>query len=312
MRCLVCEKTDITEGYWCPKCDRLGINNHTVEQMLKLSKTAAAEARKQLGVVEWKKCAADILYWLTPSRHLKTKDWPEGIPYVYSHDPHPMYWCLECNNDVMHRGNALAWHLEHQHDIISKDPIQVFAHFNQFPTVRPFVDLGYFEPIIKTWLQRYLVLVEKSRDMMATWLVVMMHAWDVFYHEGRQHIFQSEDAPKALELVKRAQFIYEHQPKFLKRFGKIKFASTASKSGMLRVEQLNSEILGFPQGPDQVRQYHPTGLFQDEAAFQIQAGAAFAAAKPAIQNGGRFTAISSANPGWFQRACQDTLSDYEE
>jgi hypothetical protein len=84
------------------------------------------------------------------------------------------------------------------------------------------------------------------------------------------------------------------------------------KGGILEVPELGSMIMGFPQDPDTVRQFHPRGLFQDEAAFMPKAGDAFAAAKPTIQNGGRYTAISSANASWFQMLTQDTLSEYED
>ncbi len=70
---------------------------------------------------------------------------------------------------------------------------------------------------------------------------------------------------------------------------------------------LDSEIIGLAQGPDQIRMHHPSGVFMDEAAFQEKAGDTFAAIKPAIQNGGRFTAISSAAPGWFALVCEDKL-----
>ena len=70
-------------------------------------------------------------------------------------------------------------------------------------------------------------------------------------------------------------------------------------------ESLGSEIEGFPKGGDQVRQYHPSGMFTDETAFHEDAGETFAAIKPAIANGGRYTGVSSAYPGWFMLAAKD-------
>ncbi|MCX7827576.1 MAG: hypothetical protein N2689_18775, partial [Verrucomicrobiae bacterium] len=78
-------------------------------------------------------------------------------------------------------------------------------------------------------------------------------------------------------------------------------------AGELLVESLHSQIIGLPQGPDKIRQYHPTGIFTDETAFHPQAADTFAAVKPAIQSGGRYTGVSSAYPSWFMHACQDTL-----
>jgi hypothetical protein len=165
----------------------------------------------------------------------------------------------------------------------------------------------YVEPIVKYWQREKIVFIEKSRDMMVTWLTVAMYTWDTIFHENRENIFQSDDATKTGDLVERAYFIYANQPKFLRDIHKAQFGLGTTRSGVLRVPSLNSVVLGFPQGPDQVRQYHPSGVFVDEAAFQIQAGDAFMAVKPAIQSGGRYTAVSSANPGFFMMACRDTL-----
>jgi hypothetical protein len=157
-----------------------------------------------------------------------------------------------------------------------------------------------------------LLVVEKSRDMVATWTIVMLYTWDTLFHEGAQNILQSLTAAKAYDLVDRGWRIYKHQPAFLKRVHRATRTKGDMKGGVLEVPSLGSAMMGFPQDPDTVRQFHPRGLFQDEAAFMPKAGDAFAAAKPTIQNGGRYTAISSANAGWFQCVCEDKLGNYEE
>jgi hypothetical protein len=151
------------------------------------------------------------------------------------------------------------------------------------------------------------VFIQKSRDMKATWLTVAMYTWDALFHEGRQHIFQSEDARKTSDLVKRAWIIYKHQPKFIRQIHLAHPSMGIAKAGVLRIDTLNSEIMGFPQGADQIRQYHPSGVFLDEAAYLVEAGPTFTAVKPAIESGGKFTAVSSANPSWFWKACIDEL-----
>jgi hypothetical protein len=141
--------------------------------------------------------------------------------------------------------------------------------------------------------------------MMATWLIVALYTWDTLFHRNRENIFQSDDSTKTLDLVERSYFIWDNQPSFLKQIQPATITSGQTRSGILRVPGLVSTILGFPQGPDQIRQYHPSGVFVDEAAFQVEAEAAFMAVKPAIQAGGRYTAVSSANPGFFYASCRD-------
>lgn len=257
-------------------------------------------AMKALGELEWERCSKDILYWIDKTRH-------PAVAYVYTHDPKPLYTCLQCNTTTPYKFNQRKIHLAVSHNINTKNAVEIASLFVELPTIREFTVKPYIPPIIEAWQNEQFFFVEKSRDMIATWTIITCYAWDTFFHSGRQNIFQSEDASKTMDLVKRAFLIYQHQPKFLKNVQKANFYAGGARSGILEVPNLHSEILGFPQGADQIRQYHPTGIFQDEAAYQSEAGAAFTAVKPAIEAGGRFTAVSSANPGWFQRACQDSL-----
>jgi hypothetical protein len=164
-------------------------------------------------------------------------------------------------------------------------------------------------PIIDVWQRNSLVAVEKSRDMMLTWLVVALYTWDTIFHKGMQNIFQSEDATKTRELVSRAWGLYNNQPRWLKGLHPAVHAEGTNRAGLLKVPSLQSEIIGFPQGEDKIRMYHPSGVFSDEAAFNPAASATFAAIKPAIAGGGRYTAISSANPSWFEAICKDRTSE---
>jgi hypothetical protein len=277
----------------------------------KLPKAQQNHALREVAKLEWQKCANDIFYWLDHSQHYRTDKWPNGVPYVFTKDPHPMHQCLTCQNtpdqSLTYYFNKRADHLAMKHDIHVTTARDLNNYFTQIPTTRPFTILPYMPPIIEAWLSESLMVVEKSRDMMATWLVVTMYTWETIFHDGRQNIFQSEDSSKTDELVQRADFIFRHQPTFLKDVHPAFYGKGTGKSGVLRVPSLESEILGFPQGADQIRQYHPTGFFSDEAAFQSAAGESFSAIKPAIQAGGRYTAVSSANPSFFEALCRDTI-----
>jgi hypothetical protein len=253
-------------------------------------------------------CADDPLYWLDASKHVKTTQFPKGLPYVYTKDPHIIFKCKICDLEVY--GDKRGIHLDLIHDKIATTTKEFGEYFTELPSIRPFTILEYMPPIIDHWQKSQFFVIEKSRDMMATWLMVTLSTWDVLFHKGRQHIFQSQDAGKTLELVQRAKVIYENHPSFLRgAIGPIIFGKANTKSGEFSVVRQESEILGFPQGPDQIRQFHPSLIFQDEAAFQPLAGEAFAAIKPAIQMGGRFVAISSANKSYFERICRDRTDE---
>jgi len=265
-----------------------------------LSKDVQRQFYDAIGKQEFDRCAEDPVYWLDHRQH--------AVPYVYTLDPKPLYVCRVCGpeyEDIAHSIKHRPEHLLRRHMLNVKDKRELDKYFHLLPTIRPFTLKPYMPPIIHAWLDTNLFACEKSRDMMATWLMVALATWDVFFHEGKQHIFQSEDAFKTFELVKRADFIINHQPSWLRDRNPGKAVAGGNRSGVLYLPNLNSEILGFPQGPDQIRQFHPSGVFQDEAAFQDRAAEAFQAIKPAIQEGGKFYAISSANPGWFEQICSD-------
>lgn len=253
----------------------------------------------ELGEQEWSRCADDVVYWLDSSKHL--------VPYVHTRDPKPLFACRLCGDGFGHFFDRRYSHLSKRHgiDVEEATEAEISARFEELPTVRPFTMFPYIEPIVRWWLREKIVLIEKSRDMMATWLVVSLYTWDTLFHKNRENIFQSDDSTKTLDLVERAFFIWDNQPAFIKRHNPAVFSAGQTRAGILRVPSLTSTILGFPQGPDQIRQYHPTGVFMDEMAFQAEAEDAFMAVKPAIQAGGRLTGVSSANPGFFYSCCRD-------
>lgn len=285
----------------------LVITQKLLEKISRLPQKLRRKALSMIGKQEWMKCSEDIFYWIDESQH------PLLGAYVYTKDPHPMYRCQLCQDDEMkkdltYRASDRNKHLEFAHQIEAKSDGETRGRFIELDTTRVFpYHLPYMKPIISAWLREPIVIWEKSRDMTATWLTVAMYTWDTLFHKGRENIFQSEDTTKTLDLVERAYFIYRNQPAFLRNVAKATFGAGASKSGKIAVPALESVILGFPQGADQIRQFHPSGIYTDETAFQVGAGDSFAAIKPAIQNGGRYTAVSSAYPSWFMLAARDQL-----
>lgn len=272
----------------------------TVDMIRRLSKLPKAKqqlALVEIGKQEHARCAEDIFYWLDSSRH--------PIPYVYTKDPKAMHECSLCSDGEAYNFDKRSVHLLSRHKLEAHTDSDMRRYFRELDTIRQVKMLPYFRPIIETWLSEKLLVVEKSRDMMATWLVVIMYTWDSLYHKGRQNIFQSESATKTRDLVDRAYTLWLNQPVWLRNAHKAYSSEGTNRSGLIRIPSLQSEIIGFPAGADKIRQYHPSGVFSDEAAFNPNASESFAAIKPAISGGGRYTAISSANPGWFHRICRD-------
>lgn len=274
----------------------------TPENLEKLNRYSKSDQRKilnEVGQLEFERCAADPIYWMDGQQR-------NGVHYVYTWDHHANYKCNICGetNDQTYTFNKLHTHLKLRHGMDVPKMAEVRHHFTELSGVQGFPMKPYMPPIIEAWLQEPLMLIEKSRDMMATWLVVVLYTWDTVFHASRHNIFQSEKAPKTAELVRRAYHVWRHQPWWLKR-NKFIYTVGGEKAGIMRCEELNSEIMGIAQGSEQIRQYHPSGVFTDETAFHKDAAATFGAIKPSIQSGGRYTGVSTANPGWFHQAVMD-------
>lgn len=280
-------------------------------QVASLPKRQRSQVMALVGQREFQKCADDPLYWMDAARHVVTPEYPGGLPYLFTEDPHGIYKCNECGVEEVEDRRTI--HLQIVHGIDTPTLHIMRNMFIKLPDVRAFPNaeiMEYATPIVEAWLTSQYFACEKSRDMSATWLMIALHTWDAMFHTGRQFIFQSEDAFKTLELVQRAECIYKNTPAFLRdAIGPATFSKGTTKSGEGYFSLQRSEILGLPQGANQIRQFHPSGVFSDEAAFQAEAAATFGAIKPAIMQGGRYTAISSANRSWFELVCRDKTDD---
>ncbi len=72
---------------------------------------------------------------------------------------------------------------------------------------------------------------------------------------------------------------------------------------------INSSIIGVPQGGDVIRMHTLSGMLADEAAFQPEMESAYTALKPTLSNSGRLTVVSTAEDNtWFEYAIFDKLT----
>jgi hypothetical protein len=160
---------------------------------------------------------------------------------------------------------------------------------------RPFPDKPYFRPIIETFQLEPVVFIEKSRDLMLSWLCAGYFTHAAMTNDQREVLFQSQKEDKAAELIGYAKTLYEQQDEALKQ--RFPLAKPLKDQAAMRLEFANgSRIVGIPEGADQIRSFHPWGLLMDEAAFQPEAGEAYDAAVPVCQ---KIIVLSSAGPGWF-------------
>jgi len=168
---------------------------------------------------------------------------------------------------------------------------------------RPFPEKPYFPALIQIFQAEPVIFIEKSCDMMLSWLCVGFFTHSAMTNDQREVLFQSQKEDKAAELVEYAKTLYEQQDEALKR--QFPLAKPLKEQADLKLEFANgSRIVGIPEGADQIRSFHPWGLLMDEAAFQPEAGEAYDAAVPVCQ---KIIVVSSAGPGWFADFVTDVL-----
>ena len=147
--------------------------------------------------------------------------------------------------------------------------------------------------------------IPKSREMMASWLIMAKITAECQFFDRRRWVVQSKDEDTAKGLLEYAKTLYSQQPEWMKkRFplkgGKIEVTG-GEQSNLLHIYNNGSRVIGITSDPDKIRQGHPTGVFFDEACYMPAFEAAFAAA---VNCARRIIAISSAKPGnLFEQVC---------
>jgi hypothetical protein len=169
--------------------------------------------------------------------------------------------------------------------------------------VKLFPKLEYIKYLSDEWMNHRLMAIHKCRRMMISWTMIVVHLWLAMLHPGAQVFFISDKADKSNELVRKAEFIYDHIPpnKFLKPAAHGSYCK-------LVFPGLDSYIMGLPSGSNQLRQYTSTAVFFDEYAFwETGQSEALASARPTTEGGGKLTIVSSVHDGPFYDLIFDRL-----
>ena len=158
---------------------------------------------------------------------------------------------------------------------------------------RCFPEKPYFRSVAELFQAEPIMFIEKSRDMMLSWLCVGLFTHAAITTPGIEVLFQSQKEDKAFELVDYARVLYVNSDKAILDAYPVK--SKYQADGEL-VFANGSRIIGIPGGGHQIRSYHPWGLLMDEAAFMPEAGESYDHAVSVCQ---KIVLLSSAGPGWF-------------
>ncbi len=206
------------------------------------------------------------------------------------------------SSDVLKRYRLLAidpWEFCKQ-AVFTKDEVDKANSTKAFPS-----DYKYLHYYVRLWERERLMIVPKSRRMFMSWCNIALYTWDTLFGINRFSVFQSKKEEDSDALVDRAKFILDNIPEsviprdLIPKYDKTYCSLTFKDTG--------SEIRGFAQGADQLRQYTASGLLLDEFAFWDKAEETYSAAMPTIEGGGKCTILSSAGPGFMKRLVFDQL-----
>ena len=174
---------------------------------------------------------------------------------------------------------------------------------------KPFPEKAYIREVVRFWLSTRMNIVEKSRQMMCSWVLCSLYLWDAQFRVNRLSFLSSKKEEDSDRLIQRCFTVWGNQPPFLRQaypaeysFCHLKFYRPNEPDALPY-----SELWGIAQGPDIIRQHVGSGLFIDEGAFQSDLESLIGAAKPMLSGGGRLDIVSSASPGFFQELVEDRV-----
>lgn len=234
-------------------------------------------------ILESERCRRDAHYFIFDSRHLKTKDEQDISEQVKSVPDFPY---LRVLLDLYLVGSG-----------ITKPTGATWA-----------IEAGVSPDFLDFLHQTRILCVEKSRDLFVTNMTCCFIHWRAKYLNYQKIIVQSKNEDDAANLVynkdedvARVSFQESYLPDHLRtaNIKKWSFCTAIFDSGSL--------IRATPEGARVIRSEHPSMVFSDESAFQPEFDASFTAALPAVQGGGFFLAVSSAEPGQFEALVQPTM-----
>ncbi len=168
----------------------------------------------------------------------------------------------------------------------------------------PFPDWYFFEPLVELIEREEICAIEKSRDLMATWAIVAYFTLQAQTVPFREIVFQTIDAGKSEQLIEYAKCLYDQQESWLK--DEFRLAKPLVKQSATSLSWENGSVIwAVPSGKDQIRSFHPWGYFNDETAFQPEAGLCLDAA---LGSGARKVVLcSTANIGWYADYRRDVV-----
>lgn len=152
-----------------------------------------------------------------------------------------------------------------------------------------FPEYPYLKKLVDVLKKERLVVILKSRQMLISWTVTAFVVWDMLFNRNSDNLFISKRKDEAIELLRRAKYIFDNLPEWMKpEIG-------VNTKSVFELKEKNSRIISLPATPDIGRTYSPNRVFADEMAFIPHDREIFSSLQPALDGGGAFIGVSTSN-----------------
>lgn len=161
----------------------------------------------------------------------------------------------------------------------------------------PYLEKAYLKDCVKIWKRAEKeglnIVIEKSRQMMVSWLYAALHLHEAFTVPNRKILLLSKSEEKAIELLNRLEYIYKNIPEEIWP-EKLRPKMNKTKTRM-SFEGMESHIWSLTSSPDSARSITASRIFLDEFAFMPDVEEIYQGAVGSTAGGGLITMVST-NP----------------
>jgi hypothetical protein len=119
------------------------------------------------------------------------------------------------------------------------------------PAIRPIPRKAYIKALVDLWFVEDRCLLEKSRQLMVSWIFSYLASWDAWTKYNRHNIFQGKrqedvNATGDKGLLGRARFMRDHLPPHIK-------PTVTGEATTYETYNKGSTLEALPEGKDKIR-----------------------------------------------------------
>lgn len=200
----------------------------------------------------------------------------------------------------------MAYCVKTKDEVDAKAPLKWAPVWEGVPGYKP-----YIKPITRVWESEPLVIVDKSRRMWLSYLMLVLHLHMAFTNTDRRIGIMSKKFEDSCAHLENMKLIYEAIPEEV--WPSDTRPKMRIKEGLIAFDEIGCLIHGIASGPDQARQFGYSAIFWDEMDYCAETELTYGSLIPTISGGGKLTIASthqyqaSGETSFYRRLLEDTV-----